>query len=68
MNRFTKIFLEELTQDDYRMILKHQSSDLFTSPEQIDSLLQVTKGVESLLNRQGCVNMRDISRFSALCR
>jgi midasin (ATPase involved in ribosome maturation) len=49
MNRFTKIFLDELTQADYTTILTHQASDLFKSQEEVESLLQVTKGVEQLL-------------------
>lgn len=38
LNRFAKIYLEDLTTDDYQVILNHQASDVF-SQTQVDSLL-----------------------------
>jgi hypothetical protein len=42
MNRFTKIFLEDLTTEDYRVILQRQASDVFDAT-QVEALLMVTK-------------------------
>ena len=42
LNRFTKIYLNELTREDYRVIMREVASDKFTSTEQIDWLLELT--------------------------
>ena len=68
LNRFTKIYLNELTNEDYRVILREVASETFEDPKQIDWLLELTQKVEKItasfrLAEGGTVNMRDLSRF-----
>jgi len=71
LNRFAKIYLDDLTQQDYKIILSHQAKDLFTE-EKIDRLLEVTQQINKLQLRNSessaKVNMRDLSRFLSLHR
>ena len=68
LNRFTKIYLNELTNEDYRVILREVASETFEDPKQIDWLLELTQKIEKItasfrLAEGGTVNMRDLSRF-----
>jgi hypothetical protein len=47
LNRFAKIYLDDLTQQDYKIILSHQAKDLFTE-EKIDLLLDVTQQINKV--------------------
>ena len=71
LNRFTKIFLDDLTIEDYRVILKRQASDLLNE-DKVESLLRVTaraaKRRQNANIDSGTVNMRDLSRFLTLYR
>ena len=68
LNRFSKIFLEDLTRADYQVILRHQTSDLFRAAE-IESLLEVTQRINSRRDfDKQAVNMRDLARFLKLLR
>ena len=70
LNRFTKIYLNELTLDDYRVILNSLAGDVFKTQAEVDWLLQLTIKIEKACfsgvgHVEGTisVNMRDLSRF-----
>ena len=42
LNRFTKIYLNELTIEDYRVIIKNVAGEFFNTSEQVDWLLSLT--------------------------
>jgi midasin (ATPase involved in ribosome maturation) len=72
LNRFTKIFLDDLLIEDYRVILKRQASDVFDEAK-VESLLRVTARAGALTKNNpnadhSSVNMRDLSRFMTLYR
>jgi midasin (ATPase involved in ribosome maturation) len=72
LNRFTKIFLDDLLIEDYRVILKRQASDVFDESK-VESLLRVTARAGALTKNNpkadhSSVNMRDLSRFMTLYR
>ena len=79
MNRFNKIYLEELTQDDYWCILERQIlNDRLLARLDVTALLEFSKTVESILRAQagrsaacpdeGAVNLRDLNRLFKLYR
>ena len=54
MNRFNKIYLEELTQDDYLCILNRQiSSDKELSHLNVTNILKFSQEVEKLMDKRG---------------
>ena len=63
--------MDDLTTDDYRVILQRQASDVFGSA-QVESLLKVTQEASNLVKSKNCdataVNMRDLARFLTLYR
>eukprot|EP00347_Sterkiella_histriomuscorum_P024492 403330924 len=76
LNRFNKIYLEELTQKDYEVIIKRQL-ELKDSQNDVDVelLLNLSHQVELLIKQdnnmyqeEGAINMRDLSRFMHLYR
>lgn len=72
LNRFTKIFLDDLLIDDYRVILQKQASDVFNEAK-VESLLMVTARAGTITKNNpnadhSTVNMRDLSRFMTLYR
>ena len=69
LNRFTKIYLNELTTEDYRVILASIAGEYFPEAEQIEWLLNMTQEIEQtcrsmqFTSESSSVNMRDLSRF-----
>ena len=64
--------MNELTSEDYRVILRSIAADIFPNPDQIDWLLALTQEIERICtdartmlfdNKATSVNMRDLSRF-----
>jgi midasin len=47
LNRFIKIYLEDLTHADFELILDQFASDVFQTPESIRNVLKATKEIES---------------------
>ena len=69
LNRFTKIYLNELTTEDYRVILASIAGEFFPEAEHIEWLLNMTQEIEQtcrslqFTSESSSVNMRDLSRF-----
>ena len=69
MNRFNKIYLEELTQEDYNCILNRQiSSDAQLAHLNVPNLLKFSQEVEKQKDRreETQVNLRDLMRLFKL--
>ena len=77
LNRFNKIFLEDLVYEDYQCIIERQIKMRGAQKEAIDvvRLLNLSRQVETLIRddhlnyqEEGEINMRDLSRFLNLYR
>ena len=74
LNRFNKIYLEELTQADYQCIIERQlASQPIGGGINVEKLLKLSRKVEQLMRNEshhymeeGAINMRDLSRFFTL--
>lgn len=74
LNRFNKIYLEDLTHFDYQTILQRQllSNDHLKQID-VSGLLLLSRKLETLIKEEshlyqdeGAINMRDLSRFLQL--
>jgi len=79
LNRFNKIYLEELTQDDYRCILQRNiESDSALAHLHVGQVLEFSQAVEKILKEEAKgsiassdeapVNLRDLNRLLKLYR
>lgn len=72
LNRFNKIYLNDLTQSDYLCIIKRLVSKRGIESLDVEKLLTLSEKMEALMKgghsyqEEGAINMRDLSRFLTL--